>query len=55
MDSKELIRECKAWIKDYNETHSGNCCIDSDTFEGDAYYLLNACIKALKVKAASNA
>jgi hypothetical protein len=42
---EELIKRIKSWIKDFEKTQPGNVSIDSDTFEGEAYYILNSVLE----------
>ncbi len=39
---KETINRIKSWLKDFEKTQPGNCSIDEDTFEGEAYYIFKA-------------
>jgi len=45
MNDKELIKEAKQWIKDYETTQPDNVMVDYDTFEGSAYSIISRFIR----------
>ncbi len=45
--TNELRRRIKAWVNDFEQTQPKNVEIDNDTFEGEAYFLLKACVSGM--------
>ena len=43
--TKDLKKEIKKWLRDFEHTQPGNVQIDYDTFEGSAYSLLCRCLQ----------
>lgn len=37
--SKEIIKQIKSWIEDFEKTQPNDVSIDDETFDGSAYYL----------------
>lgn len=50
MSNKELIKEIRKWMIDFEATQPGNVSMDDNTFEGSAYNLLGSALVALKDK-----
>lgn len=50
MTNKQLIKEIKGWLKDYEGSFPDNVCIDDgeDNFEGSAHNLLGEALYALQ-------
>lgn len=50
MTAKQLVKEMRKWCKEYEGTQPGNVGFDNwgETFEGDAYQLIQSAIALLK-------
>jgi hypothetical protein len=48
MLSKELLKEIRSWIKDFERTQPLSVSIDEDTFGGSAYYLFQGVLQGAK-------
>jgi len=43
-----LEKDIKEWIKNFQETQPDNVEVDTETFEGSAYYLLATALVTIK-------
>jgi hypothetical protein len=45
---KDIAKDARDWIKDFEQEQPANLCIDWDTFEGSAYLIMERIFKLWK-------